>query len=279
MRYHLTEAGPKRCVAKKGCPLKGEHFDSEASAYQAFEALQEDYSVLSKNTKKLFQDHFESAAFDEAGYRSKAQSFLQERTTEEIDALKGYVISDYDPINSALYSGKRKNTTVASLVRNLDSALEKAPEAPTTLWRSLSGFDLPKDFIAASHKVGDVIQFKGFVSTSETVDALMHIPSDVSIYMKEHPDDDWPTDPNFKYRVVAPEEYTDGAARNVLLKINAKKAAPVSALRDTVAEQEWLLPRGKKFKVRAIHQNVDISDLENIRNRGTRAQIFELEEV
>ena len=195
--------------------------------------------------------------------------------------MKLYTADGYEEINKHLY-GTSKLKGIAQIKKNLDSALQKTPDAPTELWRSVSGgFDYSKELIENA-KIGTIIDMPGYLSTSETAHGLMHLPNDTEIYIKETPKDHvqvkpHPTIPRLKM-TDTPEEYTHGSARNVIFKIKAKKAAPVSTLRHVNAEQEWLIPRGKKFKVINIHRNVEIGELENFRE-GIRSQIIEIEEI
>jgi hypothetical protein len=281
MTYHLTDDGPKPCKASvRACPLGGEHFEELKDAETAFEAQQPGMASLKRTVPTIaFSELFEQPDFSEDDYRKRSTDFLSELSVDEVQALADYTLSDYADLNEALYKGNSRKKRVKELVTHIDSAMKSAPEAPKNLWRSLSGFDLPQQFIGEGKAVGDVVAMKGYTSTSQTPDALMHIPSDTSFYMREVPEDLQERDDHFIPRLVPSKEYTEGPARNVLLKINTKKAAPVSTLRSTVNEQEWLIPRGKKFRIVAIHRSVDIGELEYIRGRGTRAQVFELEEI
>lgn len=284
MNYHLTDDGPKRCSAsKRPCPLGGQHFSNVGEARTAYEVLHTTLMSLKRSTnkvlaKKIFDDLFERPDFSEEVYRAKAKEFFDQCSEDETDALRGFANSSYYDINLALYGGKGRKK-VANLIHALDSALLKAPEPPKALWRSLSGFDLPRDFIKEGHEAGETITFKGYMSTSETPDALMHIPNDLAFYMKDTPSDEWVDDPNRMFGVLAGKEYTDGPALNAFFKINAKQAAPVSVMRQTVNEQEWLIPRGKRFRITKIHRNVSVGDLKYLRSSDTRAQIFELDEI
>jgi len=281
MTYHLTDAGPKPCKASvRACPLGGEHFEELKDAETAFEAQQPGMTSLKRNPPmKDFDELFGRGSFDENAYRAIAKAYFSERTTEETEALAEYAMSSYYDINEALYGGMRKKPAIAAWIRHLDSALKEAPTPPKELWRRLRGVDTSGIFIGNGHSEGDVIQLKGYSSTSETADALSYIPSDAEFYMRDVPEEEWERDPKFIYRILPSKEYTEGPARNVILKINAKQAAPVSVTRDTVNEQEWLIPRNKKFRIVKIHPNVNVGKLEHVRNRNTRAQVFELEEI
>lgn len=216
--------------------------------------------------------------FNELKYIQKATTYLKTLTPEQVKALQGYVIADYNDINSALYGNSKASTETKTSIKHLDAALKNAPQAPPVLWRSLSGFELPKNFNKQNYKPGDVLKFKGFTSTSETPSALMHIPNDMTWYMRETPSDEYQYDPNFKYRVMLPEKYAEERkAQNVLFMIKTRKAAPVSVLRSTTAEQEWLIPRNTEYRITEIHENRTLSG-ENHRT-STRATIYVLEEV
>jgi len=281
MIYHQTQEGPKPCRAKKrACPIGGKHFESLELAQAAYEAeLSNEFGFDGKPRELSFGSLFQRPVFDESKYLHETAEFFKNLSEEEIEALKGYTSFRYGELNGALYEGKARKKSIVSDVKALDSALLKAPKAPELLWRSLSGRTLPTEFNNKKHKVGEIIHFSGFTSTSETPDALMHIPNDTSYYMEDVPSDEWETDPNFTYRVVPTKDYTEGPARNVLFKIHAKKAAPVSSLRSVLAEEEWLLPRDSKFRIVAVHRNVNIGELNHLRSNNTRAQVYEIEEV
>ncbi len=281
MIYHLTTDGPKLCRAiKRDCPLGTKHFEELSLAQESFESsLGAQYGLEGKPKEVAFDELFTRENFDRDRYLAETKQFFDQVSADELEALKGYTATRYGDVNSALYEGKARRKAIAQEVRALDAALEKAPAAPKELWRSLSGRTLPQEFNAKKHKVGEIIHFPGFTSTSETPDALMHIPTDTDYYMSEVPSSEWEHDPNFTYRVTPTTQYTEGAARNVLFKIKAKKAAPVSTLRSVLAEEEWLLPRDTKFRLVAVHRNVNIGDLEHIRFKRARAQVYELEEI
>jgi hypothetical protein len=282
MTYHLTDDGPKPCTATvRACPLGGEHYQTVAEADGAFEALQPGFIGLKRNNPPLvqFDELFEKKEFDEEAYRAVAKEYFANLSADETEALASYAMSSYYDINEALYNGKRRNKKVAAWVRSIDSALQSAPKPPEEVWRRLRGADTSENFLAEEHKEGDVLKLKGYSSTSETADALSQIPTDVDFYMRDVPSEDWDFDPNFKYTVVPSRKYTEGAARNVIFKLRANSAAPVSVTRSTTNEQEWMIPRGKKFRIVKIHPNVDLAPLKRGGKFSTRAQIFELEEV
>lgn len=228
--------------------------------------------------KQIPQDfNLDNEKFDETKYIGNCTEYLNQLDKEEITSVNQYVQADYNYINSALYGNTPATAKIKNQIRLLDAALTKAPEAPPVLWRSLSGFELPNKFREQNHQLGDVLEFKGYTSTSETPSALMHIPNDLTWYMRETPDDEWEHDPKMTYKVVLPKGYEDQPAKNVFFMIKTRTAAPVSVLRGTTAEQEWLIPRGKKFRITNIHENKTVSGY-HMRN-GTRATIYEVEEI
>lgn len=279
--YHLTEDGPKPCRAlKRACPLGGKHFENFEEAQLGYEdSMGLEYGFSDTPLKVNFSELYNQPLFQEGRYLSESKEFFSKLTEDETEALKGYTSVRYGDLNSALYGGRSRKKSIQVEIKALDAALSKSREAPKNLWRSLSGRDLPQNFNAENHQVGEVIHFSGFTSTSETPDALMHIPSDTVFYMAEVPFEDQKTDPTNEYKVLPSKEYTDGRALNAIFKINAKRAAPVSTLRSVLAEQEWLLPRDLNFRITAIYRNVEIGELEGIRSQGTRAQVYEIEEI
>lgn len=221
--------------------------------------------------------NLDTEKFDETKYIGNCTKYLNQLNEEEITTMNKYVQTDYNDINSALYGNTPKTAKINNQIKLLDSALTKAPEAPPLLWRSLSGFNLPNNFREQNHQKGDILQFNGYTSTSETPSALMHIPNDLTWYMKETPNDELERDPHIKYKIVLPEGYQNQPAKNVFFMIKTKTAAPVSVLRGTTAEQEWLIPRGKKFRITNIHESRNVTGYHM--NTGTRATIYEIEEI
>ena len=214
--------------------------------------------------------------FDDHKYVWECTKFLKTLTPEELESTNRYVQEAYYPINDTLYGNRPSKEEIRQHIKNLDSALSKAPEAPPLLWRSLSGFDLPTLFQSKNHQPGDIIEFKGYTSTSQTPSALMHIPNDLTWYMRETPDEEYEYHPQLKYRVMLPSTYSETPAKNVLFMIKTRKAAPVSVLRGVTAEQEWVLPRGLKFRITKIHENRTLTG--SLMRNNTRATIYEIEE-
>lgn len=266
--FHMTPRGPERCRATiRECPY-GTVFISREAA--------EASDLVDDATEKSFEDIFSWKALDADTYLESSHAYLRPLPETQRFALKEYAHFGYQDLNEALYLKSRLNPQLKMQVKLLDEALAKAPDAPETLWRSLGGYDLPRKFLSASPRVGEILHFPGFTSTSETPDALYAVLSDVDHYMESTPRKEWATDGSF--HVTPSEEFTKGPARNVIFKISARKAAPISTLRTRITEEEWLLPRNTRFVVRAIHRNVRLDALKNIR-RQTRAQVFELEEI
>ncbi len=228
-------------------------------------------NIIPTSPQVSFDNIYARPSFDEQRYMNEAQLFISELSNEEKEALKDYVISGYQSMNEALYSGKSLTNTI----KLVDSALAKYKgDHPDILWRSIIGSTAR---LYDNTKVGDVIEFKGFTSASETPDALMLIPNDLSIYMNETLSSEWETEGN-SYRVKLPKSFSDKSPSNVLFQIKSKRAAPVSEFRSTLAEEEWLIPRGKQFRVIGIHANVAIGNLNHLYN-GTRARVIELQEI
>lgn len=223
------------------------------------------------------QINMDEEKFDDMNYIAASTGYLKPLPEKEIKALSHYVQSGYDEINSALYGNTPMSSEIEEYVFHLDSALTKASQAPPVLWRNLSGFNLPTKFLNEKHKVGDTISFPGYLSTSQTPSAIMHMANDTTWYMRETPADELEHDPNFEYRIIPPASYTSAPARNVMFMIKTRTAAPVSVLRGHVAEQEWLVPRGKTFKVTAIHNDRLLTG--DSMSNGTRANVFVLEEI
>jgi len=279
--FHITPDGVKPCRAtKRKCPVSDHHFENVSDAEDAFRDLMGGSFGSKSVAEKNFHDLFPSEApFNEVRYREKSENFLGKLTDEETEALHLYVHVAYDELNKSLYNEKNLKKSNEVLIHSIDSALTKAPLSPQILWRNLSGRDLPREFLKKNHRVGEIVVFSGFTSTSETADALYGFQTNTDFYMNDTPSDEWETYSDDSWRVKPSEEYTARAAMNMIFRIKTNRAAPVSTLRTTVNEQEWLLPRNGKFRITEIHPNVNIGKLKSAQSHETRAQIFEIEEI
>lgn len=122
-------------------------------------------------------------------------------------ATYNYTLGIFDSLNPALYSGKLTNDQLA-FTRVFDSALLKMPSIRMTVYRGTS-----KKFVA---KVGSLVEFKAYTSTSTEKDVA------------------------------------EGFVRDRLIILKVKTGKDIQDYSNAGNEREILIPRGVKFKVEGI---------------------------
>lgn len=282
-KFHVTQKGDVRpCRAKsRPCPLGGEHFTDKSEAEKhAEEKLKQSLAEATLTTKRIKKLAVDSVKFDEERYMKLSNDFISKLTNSEKEALSYYVVEGYQEINESLYENGNEfpklNKNLKDKIEAIDNALKKYSGAPETLWRNLSGNTLPKNFVAQDHSIGDTLDFHGFSSASETPSAMSGVWNRQTWYMQEVPSHEWEREENSR-KIKVPETYMSEESNNVIFKIKASSAAPVSMLRGRATEQEFLIPRGRKFRITNIHKNAEITG-GNMRS-GTFANIYEIEEI
>ncbi len=140
----------------------------------------------------------------EFGYGTRNSAKLSKAQTL---ALFNYTLGYFDTLNPALYAEKLTNDQLA-LTRVLDSALAKLPSHKVTVYRGTS-----KKFKA---KVGSVVEFKAYTSTSTERDVA------------------------------------EGFVRDRLIILKVKTGKDIQDYSNAGNEREILLPRGSKFKVDGV---------------------------
>lgn len=212
--------------------------------------------------------------FDEAKYEELSDNYLDSLTDEEAQAVHDYVISGYQFVNEGLWrlGGSTEFTDT------LNEAIWKYDgDTPKTLWRNLSGTDLPREFNDKEYEQGDIITFHGFTSTSETPGALGHLMSPLDFYFAENPmGETEQVEGKNKFHRKPPSSYE--APENVVFQINGSSAAPVSMSRGKSAEQEWLIGSGKEYRVDSVEKGVTITGGNQHDNVAT-ATVYTLTEV
>lgn len=200
---------------------------------------------------------------------AQSKTFQFFLSKEEYSAVESYCEQDYRNINHYLYGdNEHVREDIKRKVATLDGALRKFPKPsePRQVYRagkpyhegkiqSYEEFDTPEQaaqFYEKEYPVGKVIEFKGFTSTTEDPNCLVdftvpgfdsHPPSGIMNAGKTR------------------EQYNQSFGRsglsNIIYEISTREGAPVSAFGHTYAEkeQEILLPRNTKFKVKAVHPN------------------------
>lgn len=104
-------------------------------------------------------------------------------TDDEKRALLMYKSSESYKINEKLYNDMPLNENDKWLIKNLDSALEKMPNYHGDLVRDLYFIDKEsKNNFINEHKVGDVISYKSYISTTKR--GIYNEDANVRIYIK-----------------------------------------------------------------------------------------------
>lgn len=268
---------PQSCTSERPEGLQ-EHYTDKQLAQTAYEKSQQTFTpILSKKKKtqpsmpqRIMIDNKE---FDEQKYKEKSYNYFNSLTEKERQALDRYRGADYYDINSSLYNNEQQTPAIQESIKNIDSAIEKHTQAPPkVLWRGLAGKELPKMFNDKNHKVGDILEFPGYTSTTETKSGLTAMPKVHQWYIEQVPYKERQKDPKNPYKVLVPEEFKKTVPRNVIFSIKTKQAVPMNSQ----SEQEWLIPRGKKFKITEIHKERYFDDGRNDENI---ANLFVIEEV
>lgn len=291
-KYHLTEDGPKKCSAQQdNCPItkntKEEHFanlQEAQAAYETRQAAKFSSSPMKRpfNFNKTIDFDEDTPQFNEEEYVEKSYDFINELNDDEKLAVKNYVQDRYGDINSYLYGTPEEFAELDNIdeeIKALDAALAKNTiKPPKTVWRSFGGSNLNKIFHEQGYEIGEIVEFKGYTSTAETASGLTGVSNSLTWYSQEVDADEWETEDN-SYRIKLPEEYAKNGTkgRSAVLCIRPKNAAPVSMLRGRPTEQEWLIPRGAKFKVSEIYEDRTLEG-KNMRE-GTYAHVYVLDEI
>jgi phage-related protein (TIGR01555 family) len=172
-----------------------------------------------------YNPNHEPAGSPEGGEFASAGGSYSE---DEKAALKDYAVTSYVQINTAAINGEHH-----PLIEKLDSAIQKSTlSADKTLYR---GLVLPD---AESIGIGDVINYKGFSSTS-TTDAV----------------------PLRRAKFSALNTGKDAVILTILAKAG-QHAADVSKSGYDSSEKEFLLPRDTKFVVTKAKTSKGVRNLE-----------------
>lgn len=293
-KYHINSEGKtlvcrartiETCTATKIDQLD-EHYETKEAATKAYEKYLEKSYAHPKSFRKplnIFCGTFntDEQEFDEQKYIENSHTFMEALDDDDKQALRSYVRDSYHYVNSELWGKEPDESTydIKKEVEALDRALVKSTvKPPNTVWRSFGGSDMNKIFHERGYKVGEAVEFKGYTSTTETPGGLSGVLNSLSWYMQESNPDEWETEEN-SYRVIVPEEYAENGAkgRNTILCIRPKSAAPVSMFRGRSTEQEWLMPRGSKFRISEIYENTSLEG--GNMHPGTYAHIYVLDEI
>jgi len=311
MQYHLSASGNlKPCEAvKRPCPLGGVHISEEsfknimAGTPETFEEtkLLKDLAVTQEKEaeKQNFFNRIISAPkakrdnlfedFDSirgpiqegsdqwrellsAGLKSSSKMTLKEKL-----ALKRYTFSDYPTIRDYLMTkaGKKPVSPVDSRywtypawqegleddISALDSFLSKGqkPAQPRKVYRGLKlqpTEQNPEEWINKNFPVGETVQQHSFLSTSS--DAY-HVAT----------------------RFAKPKNPNTFDPRSVMIEFLTKEGTPLAGEVSTFSEEsEVLLPRDQKFKVHAVHKDVEYKSVSSRGEKHTaRLTVIQLIDV
>ena len=290
--YHISADGNvRKCVAKtvESCRAEraegvDQHFSTREEAQAAYEqSMSKIYPfaqpVLSKPLNLSQTVDMDAQVFDEQKYIENCYEYFEDLDDEDKKALTDYVQDRYGDINDALYGNLEMTPEIEKEIVALDKALAKnSHKAPKTVWRSFGGGNLNKEFHERGYKVGDTVKFDGYTSTSETSSGLSGVLNSTTWYANETPSDEWQKKPS-GFGIQPTDEYGKNGdkGRSTVLCIRPKNAAPVSMLRGRSTEQEWLIPRGKSFRVSEIYENRELEG-KNMRE-GTYAHVYVLDEI
>lgn len=291
--YHISADGNvRKCVAKtvESCRAEkaegvDQHFSTREEAQEAYEkSMATIYPfaqpVLSKPLNLSQTVDMDAQVFDEQKYIENCYEYFEDLDDEDKEIITAYVNDAFDDMNSALYGTVEMTPEIEKQINRLDKALAKYKgKSPKTVWRNFGGGNVNKTFHAAGYKIGDTVKFDGFTSTAETSSGIAGMMNNMSWYMRETNDDEWEYESETSFKVKLPEEYGENGSegRNVVLCIRPKNAAPVSMLRNRPTEQEWLIPRGKGFRVSEIYENRELTGRNA--HSGTYAHVYVLDEI
>ncbi len=269
--------GKDRCRAKNPatCPHHGSTFSTIDFSKGVFEA---DYSSI----KKTNLSHSKTFQF-----------FLD---SEELKAIESYCEQDYLQINRFLYGNQEyANLLIKNKIKLLDRALKKypKPETPRVVYRAGKPYNANKpghyekfdtleqaeDFYRREYFVGKIIEFKGFTSTTEDPNCLVDFTAPG---FDSHP-------PQGTNSEMTREQYnmslgTDGTS-NIIYEIVTRDGVPLSSFSHTYSEkeQEILLPRNARYKVKAVHANKLMNFINRLpfgdKNDKRLVTIIQLEEL
>lgn len=141
VKFHITEAGPKRCVAKIACPVGNseEHYDNYLQAARAWESqLQEEYETFDEFEKELtFDDLLTPQEEDIELAHSAIGSMMYRNDFSEISDLQNF----------------RSDLTFA---RNIDQFVTMEPQDRARLDEYLGYLDTDRDG-ARSTEINQII--------------------------------------------------------------------------------------------------------------------------
>ena len=144
------------------------------------ERMMRDENSKSVKTDYMSYDEWKKKYVDKIDSKDDFESL----TNDEKRALLMYKSSESYKINEKLYNDMPLNENDKWLIKNLDSALEKMPNYHGDLVRDLYFIDEEsKNNFINQHRVGDIISYKSYVSTTKK--RIYNENANVRIYIKE----------------------------------------------------------------------------------------------
>lgn len=232
----------------------------------------------------------------------ESQTYKMLLTSEEEEAIQGYCSQDYMNINKYLYDPSFPlSESLKKKIVVLDSALGKFPvREQRRLFRGSSlqlgvngyeGFSSPEEvekYLDKNFAVGGVVDFVGFSSTTENPHCLVDFCSrgydDVGERTQVKYSREEFVEQLGKTNEVTGHSY-DPALGNIVYVFSSGAGVPLTDFGQTYAkkEQEVLLPRNTKFRIKSVHSN-KLFNFVNQLSYGDRVEkrlinVIELEEI
>lgn len=143
------------------------------------ERMMRDKDGKSVKTEYMSYDEWKKKYVDKVDSKDDFESL----TNDEKRALLMYKSSESYKINEKLYNDMPLNENDKRLIKNLDSALAKMPNYHGDLVRDLFFIDEEtKNAFINEHKVGDVVRYKSYTSTTKR--GIYNEDANVRIYIK-----------------------------------------------------------------------------------------------
>lgn len=143
------------------------------------ERMMRDENGKSVKTEYMSYDEWKKKYVDKIDSKDDFESL----TDDEKRALLMYKSSESYKINEKLYNDMSLNENDKWLIKNLDSALAKIPNYHGDLVRDLFFIDEEtKNAFINEHKVGDVVRYKSYTSTTKR--GIYNEDANVRIYIK-----------------------------------------------------------------------------------------------
>lgn len=188
---------------------------------------------------------------DVDSYSRLSNDYLSLLSDEEKSAVTDYVNQEYQTVNEQLWAGEETHP----ILPHLDAALEKGEAVRLATYRKPAfpqGLtkDEEKELVEHYTTVGNVIDIKGYASTSVNSNAMIPLLNS-PVRPNQWTTDEW-------------IEQNDKTHKNVVFQIVSDKGRPVSTVSHMPQESEYLLPRNTKWKVVRVVKDVEFHTDKNL---------------